>query len=90
CTSYQSGQSPLTSGNLINMYFPQTRVECHYSLTSDHQWSSSDWIGIFEMGWSSVKQYYTYTWATVPEGYTEGTSVNYCAVFQGKNCIKHS
>ncbi|XP_030584930.1 calcium-binding and coiled-coil domain-containing protein 1-like isoform X1 [Archocentrus centrarchus] len=68
--------------NVGQVYFPQTRVECHYSLTSDHQWSSSDWIGIFEMGWSSVKQYYTYTWATVPEGYTEGTSVNYCAVFQ--------
>ncbi|MEQ2272433.1 hypothetical protein XENORESO_000762 [Xenotaenia resolanae] len=34
------------------------------------------------MGWTSVKQYHTYTWAAVPEGYTEGTSVNYCAVFQ--------
>ncbi|XP_063329153.1 calcium-binding and coiled-coil domain-containing protein 1-like [Pelmatolapia mariae] len=68
--------------NVGQVYFPQTRVECHYSLTSDHQWSNSDWIGIFEMGWTSVKQYYTYTWATVPEGYTEGTSVDFCAVFQ--------
>ncbi|MED6256663.1 hypothetical protein ATANTOWER_013849 [Ataeniobius toweri] len=68
--------------NVGQLYFPQTRVECHYSLTSEHQWSSSDWIGIFQMGWTSVKQYHTYTWAAVPEGYTEGTSVNYCAVFQ--------
>uniref|UniRef100_A0A096M5V5 Calcium binding and coiled-coil domain 1b n=1 Tax=Poecilia formosa TaxID=48698 RepID=A0A096M5V5_POEFO len=68
--------------NVGQLYFPQTRVECHYSLTSEHGWSSSDWIGIFQMGWSSVKQYHTYTWALVPEGYTEGTSINHCAVFQ--------
>lgn len=37
-----------------------------------------------QVGWTSVKQYYTYTWALVPEGYTEGTSVNFCALFQGK------
>lgn len=29
-----------------------------------------------------MKEYYTYTWALVPEGYTEGTNVNYCALFQ--------
>ncbi|TNN81323.1 Calcium-binding and coiled-coil domain-containing protein 1 [Liparis tanakae] len=68
--------------NVGQLYFPQTRVECHYSLTSDHRWSSSDWIGIFEMGCSSVKQYYTYTWAVVPEGYTEGTSINCFVLFQ--------
>ncbi|XP_021163534.2 calcium-binding and coiled-coil domain-containing protein 1 isoform X6 [Fundulus heteroclitus] len=68
--------------NVGQLYFPQIRVECHYSLTSEHRWSSSDWIGIFQMGWSSVKEYHTYTWAAVPEGYTEGTSVDYWAVFQ--------
>ncbi|XP_036067765.1 calcium-binding and coiled-coil domain-containing protein 1 isoform X1 [Oryzias melastigma] len=67
--------------NVGQMYFPQTRVECHYSLTSGHRWSSSDWIGIFQLGWSSVKEYYTYTWALVPEGYTEGSGVDSCALF---------
>ncbi|XP_037535540.1 calcium-binding and coiled-coil domain-containing protein 1 [Nematolebias whitei] len=75
-------QSTVVFRNVGQLYFPQTRVECHYSLTPDHQWSSSDWIGIFEMGWSSLKQYYTYTWALVPEGYAEGTSVDCCANFQ--------
>ncbi|XP_023153426.2 calcium-binding and coiled-coil domain-containing protein 1b [Amphiprion ocellaris] len=75
-------QSTVVFRNVGQLYFPQTRVECHYSLSSDHQWSSSDWIGIFEMGWSSVKQYYTYTWVLVPEGYTEGTTVDFCALFQ--------
>ncbi|KAM9759373.1 calcium-binding and coiled-coil domain-containing protein 1-like isoform 2-T3 [Menidia menidia] len=68
--------------NVGQLYFPQSRVECHYSLTSEHRWSSRDWIGIFEMGWSSVKHYHTYSWALVPEGYMEGTYVNHCALFQ--------
>ncbi|XP_034441770.1 calcium-binding and coiled-coil domain-containing protein 1-like isoform X2 [Hippoglossus hippoglossus] len=75
-------QSTVVFRNVGQLYFPQSRVECHYSLTSDHQWSSSDWIGIFEVGWSSLKQYFTYSWALVPEGYTEGTDVNWCALFQ--------
>ncbi|XP_060926547.1 calcium-binding and coiled-coil domain-containing protein 1-like [Limanda limanda] len=75
-------QSTVVFRNVGQLYFPQSRVECHYSLTSDHQWSSSDWIGIFEVGWSSLKQYYTYTWALVPEGYTEAADVNCCALFQ--------
>ncbi|XP_069011640.1 calcium-binding and coiled-coil domain-containing protein 1b isoform X2 [Embiotoca jacksoni] len=75
-------QAAVVFRNVGQLYFPQTRVECHYSLTPEQRWSSRDWIGIFEMGWSSVKQYYTYTWALVPEGYTEGTSVDYCALFQ--------
>ncbi|XP_034545050.1 calcium-binding and coiled-coil domain-containing protein 1b [Notolabrus celidotus] len=85
----QSAQLPITMDkqpavvfrNVGQLYFPQTRVECHYSLTSMHPWSSNDWIGIFEVGWSSVKQYHTYTWALVPESYTEGTNVNCCALF---------
>ncbi|XP_031177561.1 calcium-binding and coiled-coil domain-containing protein 1-like isoform X2 [Sander lucioperca] len=74
-------QSTVVFRNVGQWYFPQTRVECHYSLTSDHQWSSSDWIGIFEMGCSSLKKFYTYTWALVPEGYTEGTSVSCWVLF---------
>ncbi|XP_017271370.1 calcium-binding and coiled-coil domain-containing protein 1-like isoform X2 [Kryptolebias marmoratus] len=75
-------QSTVVFRNVGQLYFPQTRVECHYSLAPGHQWSSSDWIGIFEMGWSSLKQYHTYTWALVPEGYAKGTCVDCCANFQ--------
>lgn len=42
-------QSTVVFRNVGQLYFPQTRVECHYSLTASHQWSSSDWIGIFEV-----------------------------------------
>lgn len=38
-----------------------------------------------QLGWSSVKEYYTYTWALVPEGYTEGSGVDSCALFHGED-----
>lgn len=105
--------------NVGQLYFPQTRVECHYSVSPDHQWSSSDWIGIFEVhsnirhetkssrscvtevlctlvfvvvpqvGSSTVKEYHTYTWALVPESYTEGASINCCVIFQGKTAVRY-
>lgn len=42
-------QSTVVFRNVGQLYFPQSRVECHYSLTAEHQWSSGDWIGIFEV-----------------------------------------
>lgn len=30
-------------------YFPQSRVDCHYTLSSQHSWASSDWIGLFKV-----------------------------------------
>uniref|UniRef100_A0A8C6SDR5 SKICH domain-containing protein n=1 Tax=Neogobius melanostomus TaxID=47308 RepID=A0A8C6SDR5_9GOBI len=64
-----------------------TRVECHYSLSAEHRWSSRDWIGIFRVGWTSINEYYTYTWVNVPENYTEGTSVDRCILFHGETLI---
>ncbi|XP_061639919.1 calcium-binding and coiled-coil domain-containing protein 1b [Phyllopteryx taeniolatus] len=77
----QYPQSAVVFRNVGQRYFPQTRVECHYSVTSAHQWSSSDWIGIFKVGWSSLSEYHTYSWSLVPEGYTEGSDVDCCALF---------
>nr|XP_061841702.1 calcium-binding and coiled-coil domain-containing protein 1-like isoform X2 [Nerophis lumbriciformis] len=62
-------------------YFPQSRVDCHYTLSTLHNWASSDWIGLFKAGWSSVKDYHTFVWALVPADYEEGTEVNCCVQF---------
>lgn len=35
--------------NVGRSYFPQTRVECHYKLTSDHTWANHDWVGLFKV-----------------------------------------
>ncbi|XP_077430559.1 calcium-binding and coiled-coil domain-containing protein 1-like [Vanacampus margaritifer] len=78
----QYPESAVVFRNVGQRYFPQTRVECHYSVTSAHQWSGSDWIGIFKVGWSSLSEYHTYSWSLVPEGYTEGNGVDCCALFQ--------
>ncbi|XP_056462637.1 calcium-binding and coiled-coil domain-containing protein 1-like isoform X4 [Gadus chalcogrammus] len=68
--------------NVGQTYFPETRVDCHYSVSSQHRWSSKDWVGLFQVGWASVKNYHTYTWAPVPEGRSKGVHHNCCAVFQ--------
>ncbi|XP_077583290.1 calcium-binding and coiled-coil domain-containing protein 1-like [Stigmatopora nigra] len=78
----QDPQSTVVFRNVGQLYFPQTRVECHYSVTSAHMWSSSDWIGIFKVDYSSLREYHTYAWSLVPEGYTEGSPVDCCVVFQ--------
>uniref|UniRef100_A0A3P8RZN6 Calcium binding and coiled-coil domain 1a n=1 Tax=Amphiprion percula TaxID=161767 RepID=A0A3P8RZN6_AMPPE len=71
-------------------YFPQSRVDCHYTLSSQHNWVSSDWIGLFKVGWSSVKDYHTFVWALVPADYQEGTDVNCCVHFQASYLPKPS
>ncbi|XP_035993789.1 calcium-binding and coiled-coil domain-containing protein 1 [Fundulus heteroclitus] len=63
-------------------YFPQSRVDCHYTLSSQHSWTSSDWVGLFKVGWSSVKDYQTFVWAVAPADYQEGSEVNCCVHFQ--------
>ncbi|XP_046725402.1 calcium-binding and coiled-coil domain-containing protein 1 isoform X2 [Silurus meridionalis] len=68
--------------NMGSSYFPQSRVECHYSISAQHSWASSDWIGLFKVGWSSLRNYHTFVWALVPSNYKEGTDVNCCVHFQ--------
>ncbi|TSU50035.1 Nuclear hormone receptor E75 [Bagarius yarrelli] len=36
-------------------YFPQTRVDCRYTLSSEHQWRCRDWIGIFQNNEESLE-----------------------------------
>lgn len=71
-------------------YFPQSRVDCHYTLSSQHSWASNDWIGLFKVGWSSVKEYHTFVWALAPADYQEGTDVNCCVHFQASYLPKPS
>ncbi|XP_061114102.1 calcium-binding and coiled-coil domain-containing protein 1 [Conger conger] len=67
--------------NVGRSYFPQSRVECHYTLSPEHSWASSDWIGLFKVGWTSLRNYHTFVWALVPGGYKEGSSANCCVHF---------
>ncbi|XP_051961986.1 calcium-binding and coiled-coil domain-containing protein 1 isoform X2 [Xyrauchen texanus] len=68
--------------NVGSCYFPRSRVDCHYTINSQHAWASNDWIGLFKVGWSSVRDYHTFVWAVAPSNYKEGMFVNCCVNFQ--------
>ncbi|XP_054617884.1 calcium-binding and coiled-coil domain-containing protein 2 [Dunckerocampus dactyliophorus] len=48
--------------NIPHSYPPSTPVTCSYTLTAAFQPHSRDWVGIFKVGWSTTKDYYTFVW----------------------------
>lgn len=69
--------------NVGKSYLPHGALECHYTLTQFIKPHPKDWVGIFKVGWSTARDYYTFLWSPLPENYTEGTTVNRSVVFQG-------
>ncbi|XP_069050800.1 tax1-binding protein 1 homolog B [Lepisosteus oculatus] len=69
--------------NVAKGYLPHAALECHYTLTQYIKPHQKDWVGIFKVGWSTARDYYTFLWSPLPENYVEGTSVNRVVVFQG-------
>ncbi|NXC11477.1 CACO2 protein, partial [Orthonyx spaldingii] len=47
-------------------YVPGTDVTCHYSLTPGITPRGKDWVGIFQVGWKTTREYFTFLWAPVP------------------------
>ncbi|XP_072535502.1 tax1-binding protein 1 homolog B isoform X2 [Salminus brasiliensis] len=69
--------------NVGKSYLPHGALECHYTLTQFIKPHPKDWVGIFKVGWSTARDYYTFLWSPLPENYSEGTAVNRSVVFQG-------
>lgn len=69
--------------NVGKSYLPHAALECHYTLTQFIAPHPKDWVGIFKVGWSTARDYYTFLWSPLPENYVEGTAVNRTVVFQG-------
>ncbi|KAL0985443.1 hypothetical protein UPYG_G00156960 [Umbra pygmaea] len=69
--------------NVGKSYLPHAALECHYTLTQFIKPHQKDWVGIFKVGWSTARDYYTFLWCPVPDSYTEGTSIHRTVVFQG-------
>uniref|UniRef100_A0A3Q1GJA1 Tax1 (human T-cell leukemia virus type I) binding protein 1b n=1 Tax=Acanthochromis polyacanthus TaxID=80966 RepID=A0A3Q1GJA1_9TELE len=69
--------------NVGKSYLPHAALECHYTLTQFIKPHPKDWVGIFKVGWSTARDYYTFLWSPLPENYVEGTGVNRTVVFQG-------
>ncbi|XP_005377523.2 PREDICTED: tax1-binding protein 1 isoform X1 [Chinchilla lanigera] len=69
--------------NVAKSYLPNAHLECHYTLTSYIHPHPKDWVGIFKVGWSTARDYYTFLWSPMPEHYVEGSTVNCVLAFQG-------
>uniref|UniRef100_A0A2D4J3I0 UBZ1-type domain-containing protein n=1 Tax=Micrurus lemniscatus lemniscatus TaxID=129467 RepID=A0A2D4J3I0_MICLE len=69
--------------NVAKSYLPNVYLECHYTLTPYIHPHQKDWVGIFKVGWSTARDYYTFLWSPMPENYVEGSTVNCVLSFQG-------
>ncbi|XP_072139311.1 tax1-binding protein 1 homolog B isoform X2 [Mobula birostris] len=69
--------------NVAKSYLPHAPLECHYTLTPYIKPHPKDWVGIFKVGWSTARDYYTFLWSQVPENYAEGISYTRHVIFQG-------
>uniref|UniRef100_A0A670Y9P4 Tax1 binding protein 1 n=1 Tax=Pseudonaja textilis TaxID=8673 RepID=A0A670Y9P4_PSETE len=69
--------------NVAKSYLPNVYLECHYTLTPYIYPHQKDWVGIFKVGWSTARDYYTFLWSPMPENYVEGSTVNCVLTFQG-------
>uniref|UniRef100_A0A8C7A1I6 Tax1 binding protein 1 n=1 Tax=Nothoprocta perdicaria TaxID=30464 RepID=A0A8C7A1I6_NOTPE len=69
--------------NVAKSYLPNAHLECHYTLTQYIHPHQKDWVGIFKVGWSTSRDYYTFVWSPMPENYVEGSTVNCVLIFQG-------
>ncbi|XP_077185160.1 calcium-binding and coiled-coil domain-containing protein 1 isoform X1 [Paroedura picta] len=66
--------------NVAPNYVPHTKVECHYNLPPGMKPSARDWIGIFKVEASSVRDYYTFVWCTLPDGGSPAGTLLHCSV----------
>ncbi|XP_043911334.1 calcium-binding and coiled-coil domain-containing protein 2 [Protopterus annectens] len=48
-------------------YSPGTPVSCFYTLTNGIIPNKKDWIGIYKVGWKTVRDYYTFLWSPMPD-----------------------
>ncbi|XP_010764498.1 tax1-binding protein 1 homolog A [Notothenia coriiceps] len=69
--------------NVGKSFLPQVPLECCYTLTPYIPPHPKDWVGIFKVGWSTARDYYTFLWSPMPENYEPGSTVHSTLVFQG-------
>ncbi|XP_045155579.1 calcium-binding and coiled-coil domain-containing protein 2 [Echinops telfairi] len=54
-------------------YVPGGDLTCYYTLTQHFIPQRKDWIGIFRVGWKTVREYYTFMWVTLPVDLNKGS-----------------
>ncbi|XP_068092158.1 tax1-binding protein 1 isoform X2 [Hyperolius riggenbachi] len=69
--------------NVAKSYLPSAPLECHYTLTQNIHPNPKDWVGIFKVGWSTARDYYTFLWSPMPENYAPDSPHDCVLTFQG-------
>ncbi|XP_003912738.1 calcium-binding and coiled-coil domain-containing protein 2 isoform X2 [Papio anubis] len=58
--------SQVIFNSVEKFYIPGGDVTCRYTFTQNFIPRQKDWIGIFRVGWKTVREYYTFMWVTLP------------------------
>uniref|UniRef100_A0A8C5MLU2 UBZ1-type domain-containing protein n=1 Tax=Leptobrachium leishanense TaxID=445787 RepID=A0A8C5MLU2_9ANUR len=69
--------------NVAKTYLPSAPLDCHYTLTQYIPPNNKDWVGIFKVGWSTARDYYTFLWSPMPEKYVPESPCDCVLTFQG-------
>ena len=56
-------QDTVSFVNVQKSYPPGEQLNIGYSLSQELKRSTRDWVGLFKVGWTSSRDYYTFEWA---------------------------
>ncbi|KAI0227011.1 hypothetical protein LSAT2_022521 [Lamellibrachia satsuma] len=71
--------------NITESYPTGSDIECHYTITSLLEPMARDWIGIYKVGWSSVRDYVCFAWSPMSPSYQKGKDAKSCVTFEGSS-----
>ena len=63
-----------------SVYPPSEDLEVRFTVGEAVETSSRDWVGLYKVGWTAAKDYYTFEWAPAASGETRNCTV----VFQAR------
>lgn len=67
--------------NVSESYKPGKHLECYYTLSPVLVPSSRDYIGVFKVGWNSVRCYFTFEYAPMPKNWVANQEYKQCVIF---------
>ncbi|RVE59898.1 hypothetical protein OJAV_G00193730 [Oryzias javanicus] len=70
-----STYSQVVFTDIPHSYPFSTTVTCRYTYSTTFQPNSRDWVGIFKVGWSTIKDYHTFIWVEQEEGQLSSQAV---------------
>ena len=82
---YRSDYAQVLFHNIAEAYQTGADIECCYTITSLLEPMPRDWVGIYKVGWSSVRDYVCFNWSPVPVDYQQMKDARNRLTFQGRN-----